>query len=211
MGCADRQREGFTDVQQYPDIAGCSGAWDIPGIQGANPGTSPQCNTATYDTATPACNRVSGDDSPNPSGTGCNVQDLCAQGWHVCTGTSDVSSHSPLGCQGVTQPQDPPLFFASRQASVGCGICATGTATDCDSTSCRTGCAQTPAVSNDFFGCGNFGSPSPSTECGPLDRFSGDNCAGLPGSSWACSSSDCEAYTVIKTSSTFGGVLCCRD
>ena len=41
VGCADGQREGFTDLAMYPDIAGCSGAWTIPGIHTDAPGTAP--------------------------------------------------------------------------------------------------------------------------------------------------------------------------
>jgi len=74
---------------------------------------------------------------------------------------------------------------------------------------------QTARTSNDFFGCGNFGSEA---TCGPLDRFSNDLCFGLAGSPWSCDASTpaddnglCEAYTVTKTGSRFGGVLCCRD
>ena len=211
IGCADGQREGFTDIDGAPNIAGCSGAWTIPGIHAANPGTAPACAVATYDTVTPACGRTSGDDGPNPAGVGCNVQDLCAQGWHVCLGASDVGSHSRTGCQGATNAADPPRFFASRQSSTGCGSCATGTQTGCDSGSCASGCAQTADTSNDFFGCGNFGASSPLTDCSPLDRFSHDECSGLSDSSWSCDSRYCEAYTVVKLDSTFGGVLCCRD
>jgi hypothetical protein len=213
-GCSDGQREGFTDYTQYPDIAGCSGGWSIPGIHTENPGTAPACGVATYDTLSPACNRVSGDDSTNPNGTDCNVQDLCATGWHVCNSAADVTQHSPTGCAGATAEDDLQLFFASRQTSNGCGVCATGTRTDpdCDSLSCTPGCLQTAETSNDVFGCGNFGSEAV-VDCGPLTRFSNDQCTALAGSPWTCDvyGGLCEAYVVQKTGPGFGGVLCCRD
>jgi len=72
---------------------------------------------------------------------------------------------------------------------------------------------QTANLSNDVFGCGNFGSTSPIVDCGPVDRFSNDVCSGLPASPWSCfnPSGLCEAYVVTKNAPTFGGVLCCRD
>src|SRR5262249_10188320 len=50
VGCADGQREGFRNLTTYPNIAGCSGAWTIPGIHGSNPGIAPACGTPTFDT-----------------------------------------------------------------------------------------------------------------------------------------------------------------
>src|SRR5262245_15730944 len=141
-GCADGQREGFTDVAAFPGIAGCSGAWTIPSIHTVDPGTAPACpGLATVDTTVPACGRAAGDDGDNPSGTNCNVADLCAIGWHVCTGADDVAGSSPSGCSGATADDDPPLFFATRQTSNGCGQCATGASADasCDSASCVAG------------------------------------------------------------------------
>jgi hypothetical protein len=222
VGCADGQREGFTDVGTYPNIAGCSGAWTIAGIHTDDPGIAPACpGLATTDTTVPACDRNAGDDSTNPLGTGCNVADLCAQGWHVCTGAADVARSSPTGCDGAAGSDDPSVFFATRQSSTGCGECATGTSTDpsCDSSACAIGCLQTENVSNDFFGCGNFGSPTLAAACGPLDRFSNNLCSGLTGSTWSCdlpaTTADdtglCEAYTVTKSGIDDGGVACCRD
>ena len=130
-GCADGQREGFTDVTAHPDIAGCSGAWTVPSIHTHNPGTAPACpGLSTVDTTVPACARGAGDDGANPSGEDCNVADLCAEGWHVCTGADDVDRSSPSGCSGATDDDDAPLFFATRQTSNGCGQCATGSSTD---------------------------------------------------------------------------------
>jgi hypothetical protein len=62
------------------------------------------------------------DVSPEPTGTGCNVADLCAPGWHVCLDANDVTTSSPNGCVGVTRPNDPALLFLTRQSSTGCGV-----------------------------------------------------------------------------------------
>lgn len=221
IGCADGEREGFTDLAAHPDIAGCSGGWTISGLHPDAPGEAPACpGVAVTDTTLPACDRAAGDDGKDPSGAGCNVADLCAPGWHVCSGADDVAASSATGCTGATDGEAPPLFFATRQSSTGCGQCATGASTDasCSAGSCAAGCLQTEEISNDFFGCGNFGAASPLLGCGPLDRLSQNLCGGLAGSSWSCNlptgaddSGLCEAYTVTKSGPSHGGVLCCRD
>jgi hypothetical protein len=219
-GCADGVREGFVDVAAYPDIAGCSGGWSIPGVMLQNPGTAPACpSVPTFDTVSPACDRQAGNDGPNPNGLGCDVTDLCARGWHVCTGAGDVENRSPNGCDRATRADDPPLFFASRQSSNGCRTCATGSLTgpDCDSLECTSGCAQTENTSNDVFGCGNFGDPpgllGQFVDCGPLNRGTYNRCAALPDSSWSCSEDAglCEAFVIDHGGADHGGVLCCRD
>jgi hypothetical protein len=215
-GCADASREGFVDLTAYPQIAGCSGGWSIPGVMLQNPGTAPACpGLPTFDTVTPACGRGAGNDGANPQGVGCNVADLCEAGWHVCSGAADVAQHSPSGCDGATQPTDPPVFFTTRQTSNGGYRCATGVATspDCNSSSCRAGCAQTAWTSNDLFGCGNLGVRSGLVTCGPLDRSSSNFCSGLR-HNWLCNddgSGLCEAYDVVHAGPTYGGVLCCHD
>ncbi len=216
-GCADGDREGFVDLAAYPDIAGCSGGWSVPGVMLQDPGTAPACPTlATFDTVDPACARTAGNDGPNPTGAGCNVADLCAVGWHVCTGAADVASRSPTGCSGATQASDPPLFFTSRQSSDGCNDCATGTATgaQCNSTACSTGCAQTADTSNDVYGCGTFGSMAAFTGCGPFDVSTNNACSSLAGSTWSCTddgSGFCEGYALVHAGPDHGGALCCRD
>jgi len=215
-GCADGQREGFIDGKTFPDIGGCSGGWSIPGVMAFDPGFAPECPTlATFDTLQPRCGRQGGDDGSNPSGAGCDVEDLCEAGWHVCTGAADVTSHSPSGCTGAALANDPSRFFVTRQSSNGCGDCATGTRTDpdCDSKSCTTGCAQSARTSNDVFGCGNLGATSPIVQCGPIDRFSNNLCGDV-GTNWVCKDDGtglCEAYAIVHTGPAFGGVLCCRD
>jgi hypothetical protein len=218
-GCADGTREGFVDIKAYPNIAGCSGGWSIPGVMLENPGVAPDCPTVpTHDTTTPACNRRGGNDGPLPGGNGCNVADLCAAGWHVCTSAQDVGVHSgSAGCADATGPSSPPLFFVTRQSSNGCGDCATGTMTgpNCNGRACATGCAQTATLSNDVFGCGNIGDGSGLTGCDPLDRFSYDLGTGLPaGTNWSFrddGSGLCEAYAVTHSGAAYGGALCCRD
>jgi hypothetical protein len=221
IGCADGIREGFVDMAANPDIAGCSGGWSIPGVMIQNPGMAPECpGVPTFDTGSPACNRLAGNNGRNPNGIGCNVADLCADGWHVCTSAADVGSRSPSGCTAATLAGDPPLFFVSRQSSNGCLACATGTLTgpDCDSLECTTGCAQTADTSNDVFGCGNFGDNSagsgPIADCEPLDRGTSNECALLQGSSWSCDADGsglCEAFVLVHQGPDYGGALCCRD
>jgi hypothetical protein len=215
-GCSDGTREGFVDVAAYPTIAGCSGGWSIPGVMAADPGTAPACpGLSTYDTVHPACGRAAGNDSSNPTGSGCNVADLCAAGWHVCAGAADVRSQAPAGCADATPQGDATLFFASRQSSNGCNDCATGTDTgpSCNSAACVTGCAETADTSNDVFGCGNLGNPAGLVDCGPLDEASNNLCSSL-GFNWSCQddgSGLCEAYAIVHAGPEYGGVLCCGD
>ncbi len=198
-GCSDGTREGFRDQQSYPNIAGCSGGWSIPGLLSS--------------TTSPACQHQAGNDSPNPSGIGCNVADLCVDGWHVCSTSAEVADDSLTGCVGATPSGAPNLFFASRQSSTGCGVCATGTRTDsdCDPHTCTRGCLQTDFTANDVFGCGNVGRTDGMVDCGVLDHYSSDACRALP-SSWSCGGAPGfnEAAIVTKGSSSDGGVLCCK-
>jgi hypothetical protein len=220
-GCADGEREGFLDVGTYPDIAGCGGGWTIPGISLFAPAAAPACpGLAPEDTRNPACDNAAGDDGANPEGTGCNVADLCAPGWHVCLDAPEVMTASgEAGCADATQDADPPLLFLTRQSSTGCGVCATGDRTDADCTSltCASGCLQTEAVSNDVFGCGNYGA-APSGVCAPLDRFSNNHCGAIAAQGWSCNDASaaddagtCETFTLVHANPATGGVLCCRD
>ena len=85
IGCSDGTRELFIDVPTYPSIAGCSGAWNLGGIQ-------------TNTSMTPQCNRGAGNPGCTPDGVGCSVADLCAEGWHVCASKDDAAASSPTGC-----------------------------------------------------------------------------------------------------------------
>lgn len=105
-GCSDGASEVFTDRLLSPDLAGCAGGWDVPGL------AAPRTCTTT------------GDDSTNQNGVGCAAVDLCQTGWHVC-GQSEVSTCSDPLLNMLTSPT---LFFAvvpgaacGTRALVGCG------------------------------------------------------------------------------------------
>jgi hypothetical protein len=176
VGCSDGVREAFTSVAEFPEVAGCSGGWSLPGV---------------ITSTSPACGRLSGNDSANPTGDGCNVADLCQAGWHVCVSAAEVAAKTGDGtCAGaVVAGQN--AFFVTRQSGAGDAQCGPG--------------------QNDLFGCGDVGdAPDPGT-CAPLDRFSNDLCSALP-ASWSCGADSAnEAGAVTKTASEGGGVLCCRD
>ncbi len=231
VGCSDGEREGFVDLLAYPNIAGCSGGWSVPGI---------------FETANaPSCNRISGDDSKNPNGTDCNIQDLCADGWHVCTGRNDVTRCAgSSGCADVTKGtgtkdgMEPPLFFLSREITGG-------------ALKCLGDFSGSVSATEDGSGCGNLGCPvdNDTRGCTPLNRGLHDLCSGIntsrcsctgSGSTIQCTGSPCnwcrtlgwytyrdqkqyasgwncgrestkEARNITKTSPELGGVLCCRD
>jgi hypothetical protein len=226
IGCADGAREGFTDIAANPHIAACGGAWTIPGISLFAPEAAPACPLIfPADTRVPACNRGAGDDAFNAPGSGCNVADLCAPGWHVCIDANNVAAASPTGCAGAA-PGPEPLLFLTRQSSTGCGICARGSETDpslCQSgpdPSCNVDCLQSELVSNDLYGCGNYGGTDGSGTCAPLDRQSADQCGEIAAYGWSCSDPAdndplygglCESFLVTHDQPATGGVLCCRD
>jgi hypothetical protein len=210
VGCADGQREGFVDLQAYTHIAGCSGAWDQPGV-------SP-------DSVQPTCGRQGGDDGQHADGVGCSSVDLCATGWHLCKEWQEVAQKSPTGCAGATPANAPPksLFFAMRQSSPNNSEC----------TAWGTGF-------NDVFGCGNLGHALPADKhCGPLDRVLASTqpnscgyneaepnlgpwqCLGGADSHYhegelvtkkGCANQSCSYDGLPLGPSDKGGVLCCRD
>jgi len=194
-GCSDGTREGFINEASFPQIAACSGGWSVPGILKA---------------PAPACGFQAGNTSSNPSGIGCSAADLCSPGFHVCKGESDVALRSPSGCVGATGSE--PLFFATRQGSTGCAICALGDSQDpslCTGCSCAEGCATSDLTGNDLFGCGTIGQPI--SNCGVLEVTSTNGCATI-GFPWQCGGDLCdEASNVVKVSPEGGGVLCCAD
>jgi hypothetical protein len=173
-GCADGTREGFTGAGS---VAACSGGWSVPGVKSAG-------------SLVPACGRKSGDDSANPTGAGCSVEDLCAPGWHVCESAAEVAASAGVANACTTASYDATTFFVTRQSGSGSANCnATGV--------------------NDLFGCGNLGTP-PNSSCSPLNRFSNDGCGAL-GVPWSCGgSSNQEAFNVTKTDPAKGGAMCCR-
>jgi putative metal-binding protein len=196
-GCSDGTREGFLDAVKYPKIAGCSGGFSVPGIVTA---------------IGPECAFSAGNSGNNPKGVGCTVADLCAPGFHVCKSAADVKASSPTGCDGAAPV--PGLFFATRQSSTGCELCALGDNVNpavCNGCSCAQDCQQTSLTANDLFGCGSLGATVDT--CGVLDRTSNDLCESL-GPPWNCDSAAggcAEATVVTKSASAGGGVLCCAD
>jgi hypothetical protein len=108
VGCSDGTREYFADVDAQPDIAGCDGAFQVPGT--------------TSDASTmPMCNRMSGNDGAILDGDGCSVEDLCAKGWHVCVNHEEVEAKSTTGeCELAPVP----TFYLTRQSQNGNGDCA---------------------------------------------------------------------------------------
>jgi hypothetical protein len=209
MGCADGTREGFVSVSAYPSIAGCSGAWSVPGVLRPN--------------MVPTCNRGGGNSGSVPEGTGCAAVDLCAVGWHVCNGRTEVNLRAPSGC-GDAVPNGTPdksLFFAVAQHST--------TNTVCDEA----------GSDNDVFGCGNLGTLLTADRmCGPLNRALAStqpNSCGYNEASpglgpWeclggadshlhegalvtkkGCPNTSCSYSGTPVGSSDKGGVLCCRD
>lgn len=150
IGCSDGTREGFLDIGGYPLIAACGGAWTVPGIHNE----------------IPACNRQAGNTGLNQPGQGCNVTDLCAQGWHVCLGKDDVLYRSPLGCTEIMDGAQSPAFFLTRTSSTGAFNCAPDVVGD-------------PSTVNDIFGCGDLGCPANEASCEPLQLGSHDGCKSL--------------------------------
>lgn len=202
FGCSDGSREGYLDIVTYDKIAACGGAWNVPGIH-HNEG--------------PNCGRAAGNTGTNRMGTGCNVEDLCAEGWHVCLGKNDLKSRTTLGCGNIMEGIDPSIlrFFLTRTSSTGNHKCAPDT-------------VGQPIDENDIFGCGNIGhslvdtAPPVPELCNPLTRGSNNDCLSLIDNGvnvWDCSSSDPakndgwhEAANVTKTDpDRGGGVLCCKD
>lgn len=178
VGCADGTREGFVSVGTHTAIAGCSGGWQLPGIRKV---------------VAPACDRKAGNDGANPEGQGCNAEDLCAIGWHICRDRNEVAARAVAGCAPVVEMgAGEAMFFATGQASLGFDDC-----NDFD------------VGDNDLFGCGDIGVQA-KPSCAPLDRGSAHGCAML-GSPWECGDVGDEALRVTKRGPARGGVLCCRD
>lgn len=166
IGCSDGTREGFLDYNKFPKIAACGGAWSVPGAH----------NT------TPACNRQAGNSGVLSAGTGCNVTDLCATGWHVCYGKVDVLSRNALGCLNIMDGAKSPAFFLARSSSTG--------AFDCSQDSTKFG---GPGTSDDLFGCGNLGCAmvqgtclTGGANCDPLK-----DCTGCPAGQSCLNASTC--------------------
>jgi len=173
VGCADGFREALIDEVAYPNVAACAGGFWVPGVG------SPVSQ----------CEREGGDDGPWPDGMGCSIEDLCAEGWHLCASRQEVMVAGLAGgCGGVAWGSQ---FFATGQSGEGANTCNdTGT--------------------NDVFGCGDLGY-SDISGCAPLNRSTGNLCVELPGV-WSCSDDAYDEVThLVKPGPSDGGALCCRD
>lgn len=182
IGCSDGDREGFLDIANWPDIAGCSGAWRTPGLLG------PQART-------PQCNREAGNSSSNVTGIDCSVGDLCAAGWHVCRDAGEVVRHSRTGCESAV-PDGLQRFFVTLAAATSQGVCLNDPAATNDLHGCGTfGQPETPACEplDRRLGFADCQATSGSWECGTFQLHL------------------MEARLVTKRDSQLGGALCCRD
>ena len=183
VGCSDGTREGFRDVTNWPNIAGCAGAFDQPGVLGAP------------DLA-PACNLEAGDTSTNPKGAGCNAADLCAQHWHLCRDGADVTRSSPTGdCESCVPAGEPRFFLVATGASP-IGMCSPDN-----------------LAANDLHGCGGLGQPESDTCAPLARRMGFADCLATHGVWSCGSDADSlrEATLVTKSEITMGGALCCKD
>jgi hypothetical protein len=207
IGCADGTREHFVDTTMFPNIAACRGGWDQPGVF-------------------PSPVRVggamclhSGNSGANPNGTTCASSDLCSAGWHLCRGGEIHPRTMGMGCPADTWPAD--SFYAAGEGSSGCYDCAltTGTIpTGCTNSNCMVGCQENPGLTNDIFGCGNNTFGVDPTTC-DVDHSGNDLCNALtPLGGWSCGNDGYrESVNAVfdpsatTSTSTEGGVLCCRD
>ena len=182
VGCSDGTREGFLASSRWPAIAACAGGFRVAGL-GPDPGLVMHCD------------REAGNTGANPSGVGCSVADLCAQGWHVCADAGEVGARADAGCEGAV-PAGYALFFVVRAGASADGVCAPGL-----------------DFRNDLQGCGSFGEATHPT-CAPLDRrLSFADCAAT-GGLWSCGDSTAhlqETDNAQKPGPALGGALCCRD
>jgi hypothetical protein len=185
IGCADGTREGFTSIVNFPNIAACNGGWTVLGV-------------LTPESMVPACGRASGNTGTNMSGNGCSVEDLCAEGWHVCEGANELTTLA-VRCtlaQFAVTTRD---FYVTRQHG--------GNGTTCTAN-------DTTGVNN-LHGCGNTGLAEGAGCSPPLNfQMSHTECDAL--AMWSCSdtvngnNTADESLVVTKMGAAGGGVLCCR-
>jgi hypothetical protein len=183
VGCADGTREGFASVPDWPAIAGCSGAWLVPGAMGLE-GREPRCA------------RGAGNDGPRPDGVGCSLADLCAEGWHVCRDAAEVARLSASGCESALAPGEAGFFLVAAGASPQ-GVCLPDPMAANDLHGCG----------DDSVG------QSEGSACEPLERRMGFADCAATGVWACGTADDHlrEAAVVTKSDSRLGGALCCRD
>ncbi len=105
IGCADGQREGFSDTALYPSVASCSGGFSVMGVASSS-----------------ACSAEGGDDGDNPTGVDCSIADLCAPGWHVCATPSEFDvRNAGAGCTDAVETGV--MFFATQTTGGGFARC----------------------------------------------------------------------------------------
>jgi hypothetical protein len=115
----------------FKGVAGCSGAFDLPGMD------------TTSDAASP-CHQQGGNDSVMfMTGNGCSAADLCASGWHVCRSYQEVLAGGAGACPDAGAAVG--YFYASAQTGgvncyanadkdndvIGCGSTGQGTFPPC--------------------------------------------------------------------------------
>ncbi len=202
VGCADGQRDAFTDKATFPNIAGCAGAWTVPGVFPYSPRTSKVAACAT-----------NGDDKEAPGpGTDCSAGDLCAPGWHICKGGEIGPRTGGKNCAAMPAAEVATGFYTASISGPGCFVCAAinGAITDpvqCTSNSCKVGCHERDDLTNDLFGCGNSSVKNANCEA---NVSSGNVCNAVDTSVWKCPDDTKEGIVVTKIGSKNGGVLCCR-
>jgi hypothetical protein len=183
VGCSDGTREGFRDYTNWPDIAGCAGAFDQAGVVG-----SPDIQ--------PTCDLLAGDTNSNHAGKNCSAADLCAANWHVCRNSGDVAKHSPTGDCESCVPAGEPRFFLVASGASSMGICS-----------------PDPQAANDLHGCGGLGQPEAQACAPLSRRMGFADCLATNGVWNCGGPDDSlrEARVVTKSGATLGGVLCCKD
>jgi hypothetical protein len=191
-GCADGTREGFRELDAFPEIAACNGAWSVPGL---------------LDTTAPTCARDAGNDGGHPGGSSCSAADVCAEGWHVCQNSGDVAKHLPVGKTCSDGALSDASFYATAQPGAGDPGYCTATPADMNDV---LGCGN-PFAQGSTFGL----------ICSPLNAFIGNGCSSLnaeakqPIPNWKCGAGDngdayLERALITKDKSPNGGVMCCK-
>jgi hypothetical protein len=181
LGCADGSREAFASVAHWGNVAGCAGAWTVPGL------LSPEART-------PSCGRAAGNDGANRWGEGCSVADLCALGWHVCRDASEVGRQSGSGCESALLGESFGFFLVLAGASAQ-GICSP----DRQARNDLHGCGNLGQPQS--AGCQPLNRRMTFADCQASGVWS---CGGLDDHLM-------EAALVTKKDPTQGGALCCRD
>jgi hypothetical protein len=180
-GCSDGSREGFRDVVRWPLIAGCAGAFEVPGVLDSKR----------------SCQVAVGDELQSDAATNCSVADLCAAGWHVCRDGRDVALHSPTGdCEGCVLPGEQRFFVAAKAASP-MGTCSA----DPDARNDLHGCGGLGQPEMDE--CAPLDRRMSFADC---EATHGVWQCGTPESD-----SLQEAVVVTKPGTGMGGALCCSD